>query len=38
MTAGYLPSDPFGFIKAEDVANACISILDTPPGVVVSTI
>ncbi|XP_065206064.1 farnesol dehydrogenase-like [Planococcus citri] len=36
MTVGHLPSDPFGYIKSEDVANACIAILDTPPGVTIS--
>ncbi|XP_065206063.1 farnesol dehydrogenase-like isoform X2 [Planococcus citri] len=34
MTEKYLPDDPDEYISAQDIANACIAVLDTPPSVV----
>ena len=35
MTNNHLPDDPDEYVSAEDIANACVAVLDTPPRVVV---
>lgn len=36
MTAGHIPEDPYEHINVQDIANAVVVVLNTPPGVVIS--
>ncbi|XP_065206078.1 farnesol dehydrogenase-like [Planococcus citri] len=35
MTAGFIPEGPLKRVDVQDIANVVISVLDTPPGVVI---
>lgn len=38
MTSAHIPPDPTEYMHVQDIANACLSILNTPPNVVVNII